>query len=85
LLKNDLKQRITDPGSLQRTTEAVGQLQQVIKLRRGQAHSGAAPDSLKAAAQLGIRFTGEWAGSWNGVRRITIDAVYALIDELDQG
>lgn len=84
LLKADLRQRITDPESLRRATEAVSQLQQVIKLRRGQAHSGAAPDSLKAAAQLGIKYSGGWAESWNQVRRITIDAVYTLIDELDQ-
>jgi len=53
--------------------------------RRGRAHSGAAPDSLKAAAQLGIKYSRGWAESWNQVRRITIDAVYVLTGELDQG
>jgi hypothetical protein len=84
-LKADLKGRIADPGSLERATKAVGELQQVVKLRRGQAHSGAAQDSLQAGARLGIRLTGDWAGSWNRVRQVTIDAVYILIDELDPG
>ncbi len=84
-LKAELGQRIPDPGSLERATKAVDELQQVVKLRRGQAHSAAAPDSLQAAARLGIRFTGDWADSWDRVRRITIDALYTLIDELDPG
>jgi hypothetical protein len=84
-LKADLKGRIIDLGSLERTRNAVGELQQVVKLRRGQAHSGAAPDSLRAAARLGIRLTGDWAESWNRVRQVTIDAVYTLIDELEPG
>jgi hypothetical protein len=84
-LKADLKGRITDLGSLERARNAVGELQQVVKLRRGQAHSGAAPDSLQAATRLGIGLTGDWAESWNRVRQVTIDAVYTLIDELDPG
>jgi hypothetical protein len=82
-LKADLKQRITDLGSLERATNAVGVLQQVVKLRRGQAHSGAAQDSLQAAARLGLRLAGDWADSWDRVRHVTIEAIYALIEELD--
>jgi hypothetical protein len=82
-LKEDLRRHIADPASLERATNAVSELQQVVKLRRGQAHARAAPDSLQAAARLGIRFTGDWAESWNRVRQVTIDAVYALIGELD--
>jgi hypothetical protein len=82
-LKEDIKGRIADSDSLERAANAIGQLQQVVKLRRGQAHSGAARDSLKAAARLGVRLTGDHAESWNQVRRVTIDAVYTLIDELE--
>jgi hypothetical protein len=82
-LKADLKQRITDLGSLERATDAVGVLQQVVKLRRGQAHSGATQDSLQAAARLGLRLTGDWPDSWDRVRHVTIEAIYALIEELD--
>lgn len=82
-LKADLNERITDLDSLERAREAVGELQQVVKLRRGQAHASAAKDSLQAAARLGIRYTGDWAESWNRVRQVTIDAVYTLIDELE--
>jgi len=84
-LKAELQGRITDPGSLERARNAVGEFQQVVKLRRGQAHSAAAQHSLQAAARLGIRLTGDWAESWNRVRQVTIEAVYALIDELDPG
>ena len=83
LLKEDLRQRITDLESLERATAAVGTLQQVVKLRSGQAHSGASQDSLQAAARLGIRLTGDWAGAWDQIRRIAIEAIYALIAELD--
>ena len=81
-LKADLKQRITDLGSLERATDAVGVLQQVVKLRRGQAHSGAAQGSLQAAARLGVRLAGDWANSWDRVRHVTIESIYALIEEL---
>jgi hypothetical protein len=83
LLKENLKQRITDPESLERATVAVGTLQQVVKLRSGQAHSGASQDSLQAAARLGIRLTGDWAGAWDQIRHIAIEAIYVLIAELD--
>ena len=82
-LKADLMQRITDPESLERATNAVGTLQQVVRLRRGQAHSDAAQDSRQAADRLGIRLTGDWADSWDRVRHVTIEAIYALIEELD--
>jgi hypothetical protein len=82
-LRQDLKQRISDPDSLERATDAVATLQQVVKLRRGQAHSDAAQDSRQAAARLGVRLTGDWADSWDRVRRVTIEAIYALIEELD--
>lgn len=52
-------------------------------MRRGQAHSGAAPESRKAAARLGIRLAGDWAESWDRVQQISIEAIYTLIDELD--
>jgi hypothetical protein len=82
-LREDLKQRISDPESLERATDAVATLQQVVKLRRGQAHSDAAQDSRQAAARLGVRLTGDWADSWDRVRRVAIEAIYALIEELD--
>ncbi len=82
-LKADLKLRIADQESLERATAAVATLQQVVKLRRGQAHSDAAQDSLQAAARLGVRLTGDWADSWDRVRHVTIEAIYALIEELD--
>lgn len=83
MLGEDLKLRITDAESLERATNAVATLQQVVKLRRGQAHSGAAQDSRQAAARLGIRLTGDWAASWDQVRRVAIETIYALIEELD--
>jgi len=55
----------------------------VVALRRGQAHSGAAPDAVRAAAHLGIRLAGDWGDSWNLVRYATIEAIYALIEELE--
>ncbi len=82
-LKADLTQRITDPESLERATSAVETLQQLVKLRRGQAHSDAAQDSRQAAARLGIRLTGDWADSWDRVRRVAIEAIYVLIEELE--
>jgi hypothetical protein len=36
-----------------------------------------------AAARLGVRLTGDWADSWDRVRHVTIEAIYALIEELD--
>ena len=83
-LKIALKQHLTDPGRVQRAVEAVDTLRDVVAVRRGQAHSGAASESLKAAARLGIRLTGgDWAESWDRVRQVTIEAIYALTDELD--
>jgi hypothetical protein len=82
-LKAALEQHLSDPGHLQRAVEAVDRLRDVVAVRRGQAHTGAAPESLKAAARLGIRLTGDWAESWDRVRQVTIEAIYALIDELD--
>jgi hypothetical protein len=38
---------------------------------------------LKAATRFGIRLTGDWTRSWDRVRQVTIEAIYALIDELD--
>lgn len=83
LLKAALAQHVSDPVHLQRAVDAVDILRNVVALRRGQAHAGAASASLKAAARLGIRFTGDWAESWDRVRQITIEAIYALIDGLD--
>jgi hypothetical protein len=37
----------------------------------------------QAAARLGVRLTGDWADSWDRVRHVAIEAIYALIDELD--
>jgi len=51
----------------------------------GELDTSPAPDSLQAAARLGVRLTGDWAESWNRVRQVTIHAVYTLIDELDPG
>lgn len=82
-LKAALQEYLNDPNRLQRGIEAIDTLRDVVTLRRGQAHSGAAHDSLKAAARLGIRITGHWAESWDRVRQVTIEAIYALIDELD--
>jgi hypothetical protein len=84
-LKAALEQHLSEPGHLQRAVEAIDALRDVVTLRRGQAHSGAAPESLKAAARLGIRLTGDWAESWDRVRQVTIEAIYALIDGLDAG
>jgi hypothetical protein len=84
-LKAGLEQHINDSGHLQRAVEAIDTLRNVIAMRRGQAHSGAARESLKAADRLGIRLTGDWAESWDQVRQVTIEAIYALIDELDAG
>jgi hypothetical protein len=81
-LKAALEQHLSDPGHLERAVEAVDTLRDVVAVRRGQAHASAAPESLKAAARLGIRLTGDWAESWDRVRQVTIDAIYALIDEL---
>ncbi len=81
-LKAALEQHLSDPGHLQRAVEAVDTLRDVVAVRRGQAHASAAPGSLKAAARLGIRLTGDWAESWDRVRQVTIEAIYALIDEL---
>lgn len=83
LLKEDLKQRITDPESLERAKDAVNTLQQVVRLRTGQAHSGASRYAQQAAAGLGVRLTGDWADAWDQVRRVAIEAVYSLIAELD--
>jgi hypothetical protein len=83
LLKADLAQRMTDPESLERATNAVATLQQVVKLRRGHAHAAAAQDSRQAAIRLGVPLAGDWAESWDHVRHVTIDAMYALIEELD--
>ncbi len=82
-LKAALEQHLTGPGHLQRAFESVDTLRDVVAVRRGQVHSGAAPGSLRAAARLGIRLTGDWAESWDRVRQITIEAIYTLIDELD--
>ena len=82
-LKVALRECLNDPDRLQRGIEAIDTLRNVVTLRRGQAHSGAAHDSLKAAARLGIRVTGDWAESWDRVRQVTIEAIYALIEELD--
>src|SRR5258708_35326942 len=81
-LKADLKLRIADQESLERATAAVATLQQVVKLRRGQAHSDAAQDSLQAAARLGVRLTGDWADSWDRGRHVTIEAICARIAAL---
>jgi hypothetical protein len=82
-LKAALEEHLTDPGRLQRAVQAVDTLRDVVAVRRGQAHSGAAPESRKAAARLGIRPTGNWPESWDQVRQISIEAIYALIRELD--
>lgn len=82
-LKAALEQHLSDPGHLQRAVEAVDTLRDVVAVRRGQAHASAAPESLKAAARLGIRLTGDWTESWDRVRQVTIEAIYALTDELD--
>ncbi|HEV2374928.1 MAG TPA: hypothetical protein VGS19_22560 [Streptosporangiaceae bacterium] len=84
-LKAALGQHLDDPGRLRRAVEAVDVVRDVVALRRGQAHSGAASESRKAAARLGIRLTGDWAESWDRVRQVTIEAIYALIDELEAG
>jgi hypothetical protein len=83
LLKADLTQRMTDPESRERATNAVATLQQVVKLRRGQAHAAAAQHSRQAAIRLGVPLAGDWAESWDRVRHITIEAIYALIGELN--
>lgn len=85
LLKAALEQHLDDPDHLQRAVDAIDALRDVVTLRRGQAHSDAARESLKAADRLGIRLTGDWAESWDRVRQVTIEAIYALIDELDAG
>jgi len=82
LLKADLPQHIADPEPLERAMDAVSTLQQLVRLRRGQTHSQARQDSLQAAVQLGVRLSGDWADSWNRVRRVAIEAIYALIEEL---
>jgi hypothetical protein len=82
-LRADLARRMTDPASLDRATNAVRTLQQIVKLRRGQAHPEAAQDSRQAAARLGISLTGDWAGSWDQVRRVAVEAIYVLIEELE--
>lgn len=62
LLKAAIEQYLTEEDHMQRAIAAVDVLRDVIALRRGQAHSGAAAESLKAAARLGIRLNGNWRG-----------------------
>lgn len=81
-LKAALAHHLSDPAQRQRATQAVDTLRDVVAVRRGQAHSGASPDSLKAASRLGIRLTKDWPQSWDQVRQIAIEAIYALTDEL---
>jgi hypothetical protein len=83
-LKTALEQHLTDPGQQQRASEAIDRLRDVVALRRGQAHSGAASETLKAAARLGIRLTGDWTEAWDQVRQVAVEAIYTLIDELDR-
>jgi hypothetical protein len=83
LLKADLKQHLADPDQFQRALRAVDVLRDVVALRRGQAHAGAAAAAVRAAGRLGIQWTGDWPASWNQVKRVTIEAIYALIEELD--
>jgi hypothetical protein len=82
-LKVAMAQYLPDPGQRQRADEAVDRLRDVISLRRGQAHSGASPGSLKAAARLHIRLSGDWTQSWDQVRQIMVSAIYGLSDELE--
>ena len=70
-LKADLAQRITDPEALERARDAVGTLQQLVKLRRGQAHSRAAPESIPEPAgcvlgRRGCRTRARARGAWSG-------------------
>jgi hypothetical protein len=83
VLKSALQKQMNEPGQLQRAVAAVDVLRDVVALRRGQTHSGAAPVSLQAADRLGVRLTRDWAEAWDRVRRATIEAIYTLIDELD--
>ena len=34
---------------------------------------------------LSPRLTGDWTDSWDRVRQVAIEAIYALIEELDAG
>jgi hypothetical protein len=76
-------ERLRIRHQLQRAAQAVDTLRDVVAVRRSQAHAAAAPESLKAATRLGIRLTGDQAQSWDEVRLVTIEAIYALTDELD--
>ncbi|HET8659520.1 MAG TPA: hypothetical protein VFM55_11040 [Micromonosporaceae bacterium] len=81
-LKGELAGRITDPGENARATSAVDQLRDIVAMRAGQQHSGAAPNAIRAAARLGVRLTGDWEQSWTQVSRIAGHAVYTISDAL---
>jgi hypothetical protein len=62
---------------------AVRQLHHVVGLRNGQQHSGSATrvDGDRAALGL-IRYGSDWAGAWDRVRVVTVDALTTIRESL---
>jgi hypothetical protein len=75
-----------------RDAEPAAQYWQEARLRRREAvtdrgapREHAAPGSRKAAARRDVRLMGDWAGSRDPMRQVTIEATYLLTGELEAG
>jgi hypothetical protein len=80
--KNALRERVTDPITEEQAAAAVDRLRDLVALRVGQQHTGAALRGREAAGRLGIQYTGDWDRTWVQVRHIAIQALYEINDSL---
>jgi hypothetical protein len=66
-----------------RAHTAVDVLRNVVALRAGQQHHGADIRAERARAALGLtRFGSDWAGSWDQLRSVTVEALATIREEL---
>jgi hypothetical protein len=58
-------------------------LRNVVALRAGQQHHGADIRAEKARSALGMtRFGSDWAGAWDQLRFVTVEALASIREEL---
>ena len=81
---NSMKAKLTDLLGVQagRAHEAVDTLRDVVAIRAGQQHSGV-HRAERARAKLGLNaLGGDWAGQWEQIRLVTIQALNTIREEI---
>jgi len=83
---NNMKARLTEllgEASSGRARDGVDTLRRVFDLRAGQQHHGADTRAERARTALGLtRFGNDWAGAWDHLRAMVVQALTIIREEI---